>query len=144
MLNGIDIVNSLSSANPRCGNTDHPVINALKTLDKTPDGMSGWFVPSAGQLIMALEGMGMVMKTIEMYHDVWFETADGKNPKEYLSNWMQQKGCDPFVDGYWTCTGCPSSDVSPLAFWILTDDYSLRTSSYGLPTPYRVRPFLAF
>ena len=144
MLDGIEIVDSLTSANPRCGNTDHPVINALKTLDKTPEGMSEWFVPSAGQLIMALEGMGMVMKTIEMYHDVWFETADGKNPKEYLSNWMQQKGCDPFVDGYWTCTGCPSSDVSPLAFWILTDDYSLRTSSYGLPMPYRVRPFLAF
>ena len=143
MLNGIDIVNSLSSANPRCGNTDHPVINALKTLDKTPDGMSGWFVPSAGQLIMALEGMGLVLKTREWTIDAWFETADGKNPKESLSNWMQQKGCAPFVGEYWTCTGCPTGNLSPLWFWILTDDYKLSTSS-DLGVPYKVRPFLAF
>ena len=140
MMNGIDLVDSLSIRKAPCGSNDHPVIEALKRLEPTPNGMSAWFVPTTGQLILAMEGMGLQLKVSS--GSAQFEGADGKKTSTVLANWLKDGDCAPFDEDseYWTCTGY---DVNGMAlFWYMDNDFKLKVKTAGEASS--VRPFLAF
>ena len=140
MMNGIDLVDSLSIRKAPCGSNDHPVIEALKRLEPTPNGMSAWFVPTTGQLILAMEGMGLQLKVSS--GSAQFEGADGKKTSTVLANWLKDGDCAPFDEDseYWTCTGYASNGMA--LFWYMDNDFKLKVKTAGEASS--VRPFLAF
>ena len=110
-LDGIKCTETLYNG---CGkNHDHPAARKCWTAD-THEGFSNWFMPSSGQWILALKGMGIG----------WNDnmgSVTGSYHERTVNDFFEKAGVEPnlYVNsnttyGYWSSTQDHTSDHDPL------------------------------
>lgn len=107
-------------------------VNKMEQLDSKETSFSSWFIPSVGQWILALKGMGYEWKNnaISGSSNAIWKNA-GLTGSELTSNSVEGR--------YWTVSEAPNGNAVAMTY-----DMKYAFMTYDMTSKYRVRPMIAF